>query len=284
VRDSVIKSPGQSLFGLALFWVAVVVPLLLALWTGYVGFAGSGLTFIQALNRPAYFIAPLLVLSLMIPAVVLVGVNHRSKQQQAQFEQQRVQQYFANHYLHTEQFSSHMNNELLKRLGMSARVIHKMFYPGSTQGDFAVNSSLVNFISLKFAEIVQAAQVVVKLDNTQEDDDEKAVAQNRVEFVLSHSVNLMYFFAGQVRGHSPECNDFYFLKDALADYFDLINDVINFDGISDSSIDLCEFRQLFAMGDVKAWFARHDNFLTILCSESEQDNSMLKAFNRAQIR
>jgi hypothetical protein len=115
------------------------------------------------------------------------------------------------------------------------------------------------------------------------DEDEKAVAQNRLEFVISQSVELMYFVAGQLRGHPPECRDFYFLKDAMADYFDLINEVSNFDGINDTTYDLAVFSRLFEVGDIKAWFGRNEHFLRRLLSDNEpsadhQGRGMQQAF------
>lgn len=283
-----MKRHERALFQLPSFWLALSIPLLLALGLGYISTLGAGLSFSFNARGLAfaldYFLLPLLILLLLIPAVMLVAVNHRSQQRALKIRHGQQQDRFANHYLHVEQFGCHAKAELLKRLGISSRVLHQVFFPQSLQGDFAIHTPLVRFVYLQFAGIVQAAQVINQLQQgADQDEDEKAVATNRLEFVMTRSVLLMSFFARQVRGQRPDCLDFYFLKDAMADYFDLINEVVNFDGICDDALGLSDFNRLFERPAVKSWFARNDNFLRLLCRQTGQENPLFEEYRQYQM-
>lgn len=279
------QNQGHSLFKLPSFWLAILMPLVMALWVGYFITLDADLTL--ALNHKGlvfaagYFQLPLLILALTIPGVALVVANHRSRQLVWQMQLQRRQTRFANHYLHVGQFNDHIKDELIKRLGINGRVLHKVFYPHTQAGDMRINEPLLDFIHHKFTDIMQASQLAITLCGSQ-DSDEKAVAKNRVGYVMTQSVALMYFIARQVRGQNPECMDFYFLKDAMADYFDVINEVICFDGISDGSINLTDFSRLFDVQEVKSWFARNDNFLRLLNQQNEKENELEGEFKIAK--
>ncbi|MFT4929199.1 MAG: hypothetical protein ACI8WB_005329 [Phenylobacterium sp.] len=269
----------HRLMKLPSFWLAVIIPLGLAVWLAFLIYntADGSLIFAPTPQGLAfaidYFQVPLLFLVLVIPSLALLISNQRTALLKQQMLSQQQQTTFANHYLHISQFNQHMPPELMKRLGMSSRVLHKVFYPHSREGDFALNDKLASFILFKFAEIVQASEVALKLAQSH-DADEKAVAHNRIEYVMGQSVSLMMFFAARVKGQQPQCMDFYFLKDAMADYFDAIDGVVNFDGFKDGHFDLSAFAQLFDAKEVKAWFARNDNFLRLLCRENNQVNAL----------
>lgn len=269
----------HRLIKLPSFWLAVIIPLGLAVWLAFLIYntADGSLIFAPTPQGLAfavdYFQVPLLFLALVIPSLALIISNQRTALLKQQMLSQQQQTTFANHYLHISQFSQHMPPELMKRLGMSSRVLHKVFYPHSCEGHFALNKKLASFILFKFAEIMQASEVALKLVDSR-DADEKVVAHNRIEYVMQQSVSLMMFFAVRVRGQQPQCMDFYFLKDAMADYFDVIDGVVNFDGFKDGYFDLSAFAALFDAKEVKVWFAQHDNFLRLLCRENTQANAL----------
>ena len=262
------------LLKLPAFWLVLVVSTIIAISLVYSSF------YYYRLSYAAGVLGVLLItLGLATPCIALIILNHRNKQMGQQLDLQREQASFANHYIHVEHFNAHMPNELLKRLGMSSRVLHTLFYPGSKTGDFSDNQSLVKFIHCQFAEVVQAAQVVLKLHQSK-DDDELAVVTNRLEFAINHSVALMHFIAAKSRGQSPQCNDFYFIKDAMADYCDLFNAVIYFDGLADNKYDLSAYFELFELADNKAWFSRNEHFLRRCTDEIQQNNPLVAEFEK----
>ncbi len=271
-------STPRSLFQLPSFRLAMGIAVILILWIGYFIITDTDATIKLTSDGLSLIIddigIALMILAFIVPVVVLTAANHRFKQLAEQMQQQEQQNAFANHYLHVAQFTDYMNDELMKRLGMNSRVVHQVFYPQSRENDFTVNDNLVKFIKSKLVEIVQASKVVNQLYGSQ-DGDEKAVAQNRVEFAMAQSVGLMVFLAGQVNGGRPECQDFHFLKDAMADYLDVINALIGFDGVSDGTVDLSDFYQLFNIQEVKSWFTRNDNFLRLCCEQNERDDPLV---------
>ncbi|NQZ11067.1 MAG: hypothetical protein HRT35_28275 [Algicola sp.] len=266
--------PKYGLLKLPAFWLVLVVSAIIAISLVYSSF------YYYRLSYAAGVLGVLLItLGLAAPCIALIILNHRNKQMDQQLDLQHKQAAFANHYIHVEHFNAHMPAELLKRLGMSSRVLHTLFYPGSKNGDFADNQSLVKFIHCQFAEVVQAAQVVLKLQKSL-DDDELAVVNNRLEFAINHSVALMYFIADKARGQSPQCNDFYFIKDTMADYSDLFNAVIYFDGMADNKYDLSAYFELFDVADNKVWFSRNEHFLRRCREDNQQNNPLLAEFEQ----
>lgn len=96
--------------------------------------------------------------------------------------------------LHAQQFVEFMPADLCKRLGISPVVLHRLFFPSVLDGDLAINDNLLRFVHHGFAQLAQASEIVEQLSDS-EDEDEQAVKNNRLTFIVEHSVGLMYFLS-----------------------------------------------------------------------------------------
>jgi len=265
-----MKPASYRLYKVKSFWLALFLPIL-----GLAAAAVMVFSFTEPNNLSIVMMAAFVFMIVVVvtPAVVLVLLNERNRVALEHNQILRQKLDFERHYHHVDQFSRHINPELLKRLGVAPRVLHQLSFPATRDGEFSLNDSVYEFIHHSFAQISQAAQVIEKLYASL-DEDEQVVAQNRLEFVINQSVYLMYFIAKKVKGEAPQCKDFYFLKDALADYYDLIMSVVDFDGRSEHCYDLAAFNQVFVDKSIKTWFIRNQMFLQQACTLASSANPL----------
>ena len=259
--------------------VIVFLPALLALLS-----VGIFMAF-TAMWKSAYGIWMMIMMvisayiTMAVPLALIMLFIERNKLAREQNHLLRLEASSTNAQLHTQQFTEFMPADLCKRLGVSPVVLHRLFFPQVLEGDLAINDKLLNFIHHGFAELAQATEVIEKLADS-EDQDEQAVKNNRLAFIIEQSVGLMYFIAEQSHGDAPDCKEAYFVKDALADYADLIRAIVAFSMTPAATFDL---RPTFALFDDKQyqdWFSRNRDLLASQCRDCARQNPFAEQYHK----
>ena len=259
------------------FWAAIFIPMLLVALVAAI--LGQTSDILQAQFGIWYLILLALILYVLItlPALVVLLFIERNRLAVAHNQLLEAKVAAALTQMHSQQFVEFMPVDLCKRLGVAPLVLYRLFFPQAMAGDLSVNQSLLSFIHHGFAELAQAAKVVTQLSDS-EDEDELVVKNNRLSFVIEHSVGLMYFIAAQTHGHPPDCKDTYFVKDALADYFDLTKAIVDFALQQAPSYQMSAIYEVFEDKTHQGWFVRNTDLLTHQCQLCAEQNPFAQRY------
>lgn len=269
----------QALFSKKSFWLIVFIPAIVVL---VLIIAMGFLTNIWQTHQAVWVVllsAVTVYILLAVPLIVIMLFIERNQLAREHNQLLRAEVSGSSARLHAQQFVEFMPADLCKRLGISPIVIHRLFFPRVLDGDLAINAHLLRFIHHGFAQLAQASEVVEQLADS-EDEDEQAVKHNRLAFIVEHSVGLMYFIAEQSHGESPDCKEAYFVKDALADYADLIKATVAFSMVEPASFDLSGTFALFDDKQYQGWFNRNRDLLVKQCKLCTQQNPFAELFKQ----
>jgi len=102
----------------------------------------------------SFFKIPLLIAALIFPLCAMAVANHRSEQNINSMRLQKVQNNFANYWLHFDRFDDVVNSDAnFKNYFFAVRKSHDRFFPGAINGDISLDEQLMNDYRMQASEI-----------------------------------------------------------------------------------------------------------------------------------
>lgn len=166
---------------------------------------------------------PIALLSMILPVIGLIGINHRSEQTMRQIELASNQSSFSNYYKHLEEFEKYSSNLIEKyinqekikpvnpNMGTWIRFLHHTIYPGARNGVFDIPEQIFNDLEDTILFYEQSNESFMYQENTTPD---------KVQIFIDHQLpKLMRLFSVQDSNYPKSTDHYSVIRGRFADEF-----------------------------------------------------------------